>query len=66
MEDLDLPEPSMDLYDFSFAHKLDLDLPESFAHSTPGDEYRNVKLASNKEQEEFTRSIKEGMECIEL
>lgn len=66
MEELDLPEPSLDLYDFSFAHKLDLDLPDSFAQSTPGDEYRNVKLASNKEQDEFIKSLTEGIECIEM
>lgn len=65
MEDLVLPDPSIDIYDFNFAHKLDLELPESFPRSTPGDEFRNVKLASNKEQEDFIKTLIDGTEYVE-
>lgn len=70
MEDLALPDPSLDpsidMYDFNFAHKLDLDLPDSFPRSTPGDEYRNVKLASNHEQDEFIKTLIDGTEHVEF
>lgn len=66
MEDLDLPEPLMDTYDFNFAHKLNLELPESFSNPTPGDEYRNVKLASKKEQDGFIKALTEGIEYVEM
>jgi hypothetical protein len=65
MEELVLPDASIDMYDFNFAHQLDLQLPESFPNPTPGDEYRNVKLASNKEQDEFIKTLIDGMEYVE-
>jgi hypothetical protein len=65
MEELELPQPSMDIYDFNFAHKLDLELPDKFASHTPGDEYRNVKLASDKEQDEFINALIDGTEYVE-
>lgn len=65
MEDLELPQPSMDIYDFNFAHKLDLELPDKFPNPTPGDGYRNVKLASDKEQDEFIKTLIDGTEYVE-
>ncbi|EXJ57410.1 hypothetical protein A1O7_07758 [Cladophialophora yegresii CBS 114405] len=62
MAPLTLTDPMLDLNDdWHFDHNIDsqLTFPKkfSFAGTTPGDEYRHVKLASNQEQQQFVQQI---------
>ena len=61
-----LAEPSVDAFNPVFAHDLNLELPESFPRTTPGNEFRNVKLASRNEQEVFIKGLKRDTKFIEM
>ncbi|OAL26341.1 hypothetical protein AYO22_04259 [Fonsecaea multimorphosa] len=54
-----LPGPTVGLDDYDFGQDIDnqLTLPESFPGVTPGDQYRHVKLASIKEQQDFVDKL---------
>lgn len=62
-----LPDPVFDL-NFNFGHNVDaqLQLPDSFPRSTPGDQYRHVQLASSDEQQAFVNSLVTNKSFIEM
>lgn len=68
VDSLELPPSTVELNDWIIPHDIDpqLILPEIFPEATPGDEFNHVKLATNKEHEEFTEQLTAKGSFLEL
>jgi hypothetical protein len=66
VDPLYLPPPSLDISNYNFPHDLDLGLPGSFPKVTHGDEFAYVKLASNREQQDFINELTINRDFIEM
>lgn len=62
------PSSTFDIKDWIPRHDIDdeLQFPDSFPGTTPGDEYRHVKLASIKEQQQFVAQLTAHATFIEM